>query len=155
MFVAGAAPATARSYALDPARVVSPRGHGDRARDEQIRILTARASPSRRARRVSLWRCRPGGRTCRARPTLVEIARRPLTKLEGRPLTRPAGVAKPVLTPMQRREGQARRRIAAQGFNRMRELQLHRRDGRPAVRRRGEAVRLENPISLGDEPSAA
>src|SRR5690606_39496821 len=40
-----------------------------------------------------------------------------LSKLEGKPMTRPAGVARPILTLSQRREGAARRRLAALGLN--------------------------------------
>ena len=40
-----------------------------------------------------------------------------LSRLEGKPLPRSAGVARPVLTPMQRRSGLARRQIAALGYN--------------------------------------
>lgn len=48
-----------------------------------------------------------------------EVARlASLTKLEGKPLPRPqSGVTRPVATPMQRREGAARRHLAALGYN--------------------------------------
>lgn len=148
VFVAGAAPATARSYALDPARVVSLVGM-EIARDEQIRILTAlgfavEEGAAGLAVAVPSWRPDVQGEA----DLVEEIARvASLTKLEGRPLTRPAGVAKPVLTPMQRREGQARRRIAAQGFNECVSYSFIDATAARLFGGGGEAVRLENPIS--------
>ena len=77
-----------------------------------------------------------------------EIARvASLTRLAGRPLARPAGVARPILTPMQRREGQARRRIAALGFNECVTYSFIDRAAAELFGGGGEAVRLENPIS--------
>lgn len=148
VFVAGAAPATAWSYALDPARVVSLVGM-EIARDEQIRILTAlgfavEEGAAGLAVAVPSWRPDVQGEA----DLVEEIARvASLTKLEGRPLTRPAGVAKPVLTPMQRREGQARRRIAAQGFNECVSYSFIDATAARLFGGGGEAVRLENPIS--------
>ena len=66
---------------------------------------------------------------------------------QGKPLTRPAGVARPILTPMQRREGQVRRRIAALGFNECVTYSFIDRAAAELFGGGGEAVRLENPIS--------
>src|SRR5688500_17861172 len=62
-------------------------------------------------------------------------------------MTRPAGVARPVLTALQRREAEARRRIGALGYA---ECVTYSFIDRAAAERfggGGEAVRLENPIS--------
>ena len=77
-----------------------------------------------------------------------EIARvASLSKLAGKPLSRPAGVSRPILTPMQRREGQVRRRIAALGFNECVTYSFIDRAAAELFGGGGEAVRLENPIS--------
>ncbi len=57
------------------------------------------------------------------------------------------GVARPILTPMQRREGQARRRIAALGFNECVSYSFIDHAAARLFGGGGEAVRLENPIS--------
>ncbi len=62
-------------------------------------------------------------------------------------MTRPSGVARPILTPMQRREGQARRRLAALGFNECVTYSFIDRDAAALFGGASEAVRLENPIS--------
>ena len=78
-----------------------------------------------------------------------EIARiASLSRLEGQPLPRPrAGVPQPVLTPLQRREGAARRTAAALGYN---ECVTYSFIDEGAARLFGggeAAVRIENPIS--------
>jgi phenylalanyl-tRNA synthetase beta chain len=145
--IAGAVPDTARSYPLDPGLVARLVGMEiDRA--EQLRILTALGfTPAEDGGRISVgvpsWRPDVQGE-----PDLVEeIARvASLSKLEGKPISRPAGVARPVLTPMQRREGAARRRIAALGYN---ECVTYSFIDEPAARLfgGGDTARLENPIS--------
>jgi phenylalanyl-tRNA synthetase beta chain len=145
--IAGAVPDTARSYPLDPGFVARLVGMEiDRA--EQLRILTALGfTPAEDGGRISVgvpsWRPDVQGE-----PDLVEeIARvASLSKLKGKPISRPAGVARPVLTPMQRREGAARRRIAALGYN---ECVTYSFIDEPAARLfgGGDTARLENPIS--------
>ena len=56
-------------------------------------------------------------------------------------------MAKPILTPMQRREGQARRRIAALGYDECVTYSFIDRAAAELFGGGGEAVRLENPIS--------
>jgi phenylalanyl-tRNA synthetase beta chain len=142
--VAGAVPRTARSVRLDPSRVSRLLGM-EIAADEQRRILTALGfRPEGGEVAVPSWRPDVQGEA----DLVEEIARvASLSRLEGRPMRRPDGVARPILTPMQRREGQARRRIAALGFN---ECVTYSFIDRPAAELfggGGEAVRLENPIS--------
>ena len=78
-----------------------------------------------------------------------EVARiASLTKLEGRPLPRlTAGIPKPVLSPMQRREAAARRACAALGYN---ECVSYSFIDQPSAALFGggtDETRLENPIS--------
>ena len=148
VFTAGQPPATARSYRLDPARVVSLVGM-EIETGEQARILTALGFVVTEAEggfdvAVPSWRLDVHGEA----DLVEEIARvASLTRLRGKPLTRPAGVARPILTPGQRREGQARRRIAALGYD---ECVTYSFIDDAAARLFGggsEATRLENPIS--------
>ncbi len=148
--VAGAVPATARSFRLDPTRVVRLVGM-EIAVEEQVRILTALGfavgeadADGVRMVAVPSWRPDVHGEA----DLVEEIARvASLSKLEGKPLTRPAGVARPILTPMQRREGQARRRIASLGYNECVTYSFIDRAAAELFGGGGEAVRLENPIS--------
>ncbi|MEL6773535.1 MAG: phenylalanine--tRNA ligase subunit beta [Pseudomonadota bacterium] len=117
--IAGAVPDTARSYPLDPARVVSLVGL-EIPTDEQRRILTALGfTVSEGAAGLSVavppWRPDVHGEA----DLVEEIARvASLTKLPSRPLPRGEhGVAEAVLTPMQRREAATRRALAARGLN--------------------------------------
>ena len=118
MVVAGAVPDTARSFVLDPARVVSLVGM-EIAVDEQMRILTELGfSVTRNGDTFSVavpsWRPDVHGEA----DLVEEVARvTSLTGLKGVPMVRPEGVAKPILTPMQRRESTARRAVAALGYN--------------------------------------
>jgi phenylalanyl-tRNA synthetase beta chain len=142
--IAGAIPATARRYRHDPARVARLVGM-DIAAPEQARILTAlgfavdgdRVSPP-------TWRPDVQGEA----DLVEEIARiASLGGLKGAPLARPAGVARPILTPMQRREGRARRRIAGLGYNECLSYSFIDRAAAGLFGGGTEAVRLENPIS--------
>jgi phenylalanyl-tRNA synthetase beta chain len=147
--IAGAAPRTERSVRLRPDRVARLVGM-EIAPEEQVRILSALgfavAAPDAdgvRAVAVPSWRPDVQGEA----DLVEEIARvASLSQLAGKPLSRPAGVARPILTPIQRREGQARRRIAALGFNEC--LSYSFIDREAALLFGGsDAVRLENPIS--------
>jgi phenylalanyl-tRNA synthetase beta chain len=62
-------------------------------------------------------------------------------------MSRPPGVARPVLSPMQRREGRARRRIAALGFSECVTYSFVDQAAAQLFGGGGEAVRLDNPIS--------
>ncbi|MCB1372664.1 MAG: phenylalanine--tRNA ligase subunit beta [Rhodobacteraceae bacterium] len=146
--IAGEMPRTARSYPLDPAHVERLVGM-EIARGEQIRILSALGfAPEGEGATLDVavpsWRPDVQGPA----DLVEEIARiASLSRLEGRPLRRPAGVARPILTPMQRREGQARRRIAALGYNECVTYSFIDREAAAAFGGGQEATRLENPIS--------
>ena len=148
VFTAGRPPATARGFRLDPARVVSLVGM-EIAAPEQARILKALGFGVTEAGAgfevaVPSWRLDVHGEA----DLVEEIARvASLTKLEGKPLTRPAGVARPILTPGQRREGQVRRTVAALGYNECVTYSFIDDQAAGLFGGGSEATRLENPIS--------
>ncbi len=115
---AGAVPNTSRSIYLDPARVISLVGM-EIPKEEQMRILTdlgfgVADEHSGLEIWVPSWRGDVEGEA----DLVEEVARvASLTKLKGVPMTRPTGVAKPILTETQKREQIARRTLAALGLN--------------------------------------
>ncbi|TVQ02509.1 MAG: phenylalanine--tRNA ligase subunit beta [Roseinatronobacter sp.] len=141
----GDVPDTARSYRFDPMRVHSLVGM-DIPEAEQRETLAAlgfaltgdQASPP-------TWRPDILG----AADLIEEIARvASLSKLQGKPLPRPqAGVARPILTPLQLRERAARRMLAGQGYNECVSYSFIDATSAAAFGGGTEAVRLENPIS--------
>ena len=145
---AGAVPDTTRSYALRPERVTSLVGMQiDRA--EQTRILTELG-----------FGCSDKGETIVAsvpswRPDVLgeadlveEIARvASLTKLESKPLPRMAGVGRKTLTPMQTRERDARRALAALGLNECVTYSFIAEAEAALFGGAGDVLRLDNPIS--------
>ena len=143
--VAGEVPDTTRAYRLDTDRVKSLVGM-DIPAAEQRRTLEALGFvlEGDMARPPS-WRP-----DVRGEADLVEEVARiaSLTKLEGKPLARArVGVPKPVLTPLQKREGVARRAVAALGYN---ECVTYSFIDEAAAGRFGggtSAAALENPIS--------
>lgn len=144
MEIAGAVPDTTRHYRFDPERVRSLVGM-DISEGEQVRILEAlgftveggRATPPS-------WRPDVLGDA----DIVEEIARvASLGNLEGKPLLRPAGVARPIMLPMQRRERDIRRRIAALGFNECVTYSFIDSEAAGLFGGGSEEVRLQNPIS--------
>ncbi len=141
----GAVPDTARSYRFDPARVVRLVGMDiPEAMQRQTLQALGFAVEGDRASPPS-WRPDIQGDA----DLVEEVARiASLRKLLGRPMPRmQAGVPKPVLTPMQRREGAARRRLAGLGFNECVTYSFIDKTAAALFGGGSEAVRLENPIS--------
>ncbi|MFV0361084.1 phenylalanine--tRNA ligase subunit beta [Tropicimonas sp.] len=145
MVVAGAVPDTDRAYRLDPQRVESLVGMAipEAAQRATLEALGFRFDGD--MAHVPSWRPDVTGEA----DLVEEVARiASLTKLEGTPLPRARpGVPEPVLTPMQRREGAARRTIAALGYNECVTYSFI-DEGAAALFGGGTAAtRLENPIS--------
>lgn len=142
---AGAAPDVARSYAFDPARVVSLVGM-DIPAEEQRNTLTALGFVVENGRaQVPSWRPDVLGEA----DLVEEVARvASLTKLQGKPLPRPgAGVPKPILSPLQRREQAARRTAAALGYNECVTYSFIDQAAAALFAGGDDATRLANPIS--------
>lgn len=119
MVVAGAAPDTSRSYRVNPARVESLVGMDIPAatQKESLTALGFEVAEDGEDFVVGAPSWRPD---VKGPADLVEEVARiaSLTKLEARPMTRPApGVAGAVLTPMQKRTTRVRRTMAASGLN--------------------------------------
>jgi phenylalanyl-tRNA synthetase beta chain len=143
--VAGAVPDVSRQYKLDTDRVQSLVGM-DIPAAEQVRTLEAlgfvvagdQVTPP-------TWRPDVLG----SADLVEEVARiASLTKLVGKPLSRPGvGVAKPVLTPMQRREAMSRRTIAALGYNECVTYSFIDQASAALFGGGSDAVMLGNPIS--------
>lgn len=145
---AGAVPDHARAYPLNPARAASLVGM-DIPAEEQVRILAAlgfAAKPKGAGYRVSVPSWRPD---VKGEADLVEEVARvvSLSRLVSKPMSRPAGVAGAVLTPMQKRTTRARRRLAAAGLNECVTWSFV-SSKEAALFGGGDALRkLENPIS--------
>ncbi|MEQ5869766.1 phenylalanine--tRNA ligase subunit beta [Sagittula sp. NFXS13] len=112
--VAGEVPDTSRAYELKPARVISLVGM-DIPEAEQRRSLEALGFRFEgNMAHVPSWRHDVLGEA----DLVEEVARiASLTKLQGQPLPKLPGVPKAILSPLQKREQQARRTAAALGYN--------------------------------------
>ena len=145
MVVAGAVPDTSRAYRLDPARTASLVGL-DITEQRQREILEALGFTLQGdMAHVPSWRPDVLGEA----DLVEEIARlASLSRLQGKPLPRPhPGVPKPVLTPLQVREGAARRMAAALGYNECVTYSFIDQVSAELFGGGGDAVRIENPIS--------
>ena len=141
---AGEVPDTARAYRLDPSRVVSLVGM-EIAEAEQIRILTELGFEVNDLMvSVPSWRPDVHGEA----DLIEEIARvASLTKLVGKPLSRPGvGVMKPVLTPSQKRLMTLRRALAL-GLNECVTYSFIDQKSAALFGGGSDAVKLSNPIS--------
>jgi len=142
---AGAVPDTARTYHLDPARVSSLVGM-DIPEATQIATLKALGFTFEGMEVTPpTWRPDVQGEA----DLVEEIARiASLTRLEGKPLARlNVGVARPILTPMQRREGKARRQMALLGYNECVTYTFVDKASAVMFGGGGDATMIANPIS--------
>ena len=144
MVMAGEVPNTQRQYRLNTDRIQSLVGMEIPA-EEQRRSLTALGFVIEGDQaHVPSWRPDVQGEA----DLVEEVARiASLTKLQGKPLPRPSGVAQAILTPMQKREWTARRTMAALGYNECVTYSFI--DKKSAILFGGgdDASMLENPIS--------
>ncbi|MEP6017142.1 MAG: phenylalanine--tRNA ligase subunit beta [Paracoccaceae bacterium] len=144
MITAGAVPDVSRAFKLSPARVQSLVGMDiDEATQRQsLTALGFRLEGD--MAHVPSWRPDVMGEA----DLVEEVARiASLTKLQGKPLPRLAGIPKAVMTPAQRREQAARRTCAALGYN---ELVTYSFIDQASARLFGggdDKTRVENPIS--------
>lgn len=143
--VAGEVPDVSRAYKLDTDRVQSLVGM-EIAPDTQRQTLTDLGFVMEGdMAHVPSWRPDVQG----SADLVEEVARvASLTKLEGKPLLRETvGVPKPILTPMQKREGMARRTIAALGYNECVTYSFIDHTSAGVFEGGADATKLDNPIS--------
>ena len=144
LITAGAVPDVSRAYKLSPARVQSLVGMDiDEATQRQsLTALGFRLEGD--MAHVPSWRPDVMGEA----DLVEEVARiASLTKLQGKPLPRLAGVPKPVMTPAQRREQAARRTCAALGYNELVTYSFIDQASAQLFGGGDDATRVENPIS--------
>lgn len=148
VWTAGEIPQTARFYPLDTSRVSSLVGM-DIPEAEQIRILTALGfGVAKEHGGVEVWvpSWRPDVQG--SADLVEEIARvASLTKLESKPMSRTPGVARPILTPMQVREGTVRRTLATLGLNECVTYSFIDSEAAELFGGGAQATSLANPIS--------
>lgn len=145
VIVAGKVPNTDRAYKLDAAKVQSLVGM-EIPESEQRQTLTSLGFILEgNLAHVPSWRPDVQGEA----DLVEEVARiASLTKLQGKPLPRLTdGVPKPVLSPIQRREANARRTCAALGYNECVSYSFIDQASAKLFGGGDDATRLENPIS--------
>lgn len=145
VIVAGKVPDTSRAYKLDAARVRSLVGM-DIPESEQRQTLTSLGFRLEgNMAHVPSWRPDVQGEA----DLVEEVARiASLTKLKGVPLPRlTAGVPRPILSAMQKREAIARRTCAALGYNECVSYSFIDQASATLFGGGDDATRLENPIS--------
>ncbi|MEO9648657.1 MAG: phenylalanine--tRNA ligase subunit beta [Roseobacter sp.] len=145
VIVAGKVPDMNRAYKLDAARVSSLVGM-EIPESEQRQTLTALGFRLEgNLAHVPSWRPDVQGEA----DLVEEVARiASLTKLVGKPLPRLSeGVPRPILSPLQRRESQARRTCAALGYNECVSYSFIDEASAKLFGGGEDNTRLENPIS--------
>ena len=144
LIVAGKVPDVSRAYKLDAKRVISLVGM-DISESTQRQTLTALGFRLQGdMAHVPSWRPDVQGEA----DLVEEVARiASLTKLVGKPLPRMAGVARPVLTPLQLRQQAAKRTAAALGYNECVTYSFIDRDAAALFGGGDDATMLQNPIS--------
>ncbi|MFV2053912.1 phenylalanine--tRNA ligase subunit beta [Aliiroseovarius sp. YM-037] len=142
---AGAVPDTDRAYELDTARVVSLVGMEIPAEEQRETLTALGFRMEGDMAHVPSWRPDVQGQA----DLVEEVARvASLTKLEGKPLGRvSAGVPRPILTPIQKREWTARRTMAALGYNECVTYSFVDKAGAKQFGGGDDATMLANPIS--------
>ncbi len=141
---AGAVPDTARAYKLEPARVQSLVGMDIPEATQRATLEALGFELKGDMAHVPSWRPDVLG----SADLVEEVARiASLTKLQGKPLPRLAGVPKPVMTPMQRREQAARRTSAALGYHECVTYSFIDQASAALFGGGDDATMLENPIS--------
>lgn len=142
---AGAVPDVARAYKLDTDRVQSLVGMDIPAETQRATLTALGFTIKDDMAHVPSWRPDVQG----SADLVEEVARiASLTKLVGKPLARARiGVPLPVLTPMQKREGLARRTIAALGYNECVTYSFIDAASAAGFGGGDEVTMLENPIS--------
>lgn len=143
--IAGRVPDFSRAYKLDAARVQSLVGMTISEADQRKTLTALGFRLEGNMAHVPSWRPDVQGEA----DLVEEVARiASLTKLEGRPLPRlTAGVPKPVLSPIQRREAFARRACAALGYNECVSYSFIDQASAALFGGGTDETRLENPIS--------
>ncbi len=145
LVVDGAVPEADRAYRLDPARVVSLVGMEIPEAEQRATLTALGFTLKGDMAHPPTWRPDIQGEA----DLVEEVARiASLTKLQGKPLSRPvSGVLRPILTPQQERERAARRMLAGLGYNECVTYSFI--DAKAAALFGGgsEAVRIDNPIS--------
>ncbi|MDF3416307.1 phenylalanine--tRNA ligase subunit beta [Sulfitobacter sp. M57] len=143
--VAGAIPDTSRAYKLDTDRVQSLVGMTIPAETQRTTLTALGFTLEGDMAHVPSWRPDVQG----SADLVEEVARiASLTKLEGVPLPRlSAGVPRPILSPMQRREVAARRAAAALGYNECVTYSFIDQASAALFGGGTDETRLENPIS--------
>ncbi len=146
VITAGEVPDVARAYQLDTERVQSLVGM-EIAPQTQRATLTALGFvlDDKDMASVPSWRPDVQGPA----DLVEEVARiASLTKLVGKPMLREhAGVARPILTPMQRRENMAKRTIATLGYNECVTYSFIDKTSAKMFGGGDDATMLDNPIS--------
>ncbi|MCV6585204.1 MAG: phenylalanine--tRNA ligase subunit beta [Marinibacterium sp.] len=143
--IAGDVPDHGRAYKLDAARVQSLVGMEIPEADQRQTLTRLGFQLDGDMADVPSWRPDVQGEA----DLVEEVARiASLTKLQGKPLKRlAAGVPKPVMTPMQRREQMARRTCAALGYNECVTYSFIDQASAALFGGGDDASMLENPIS--------